>query len=248
MMGMARNKKRRTACSRQAVALAFALALAGCGKGESSAPKPIAADPALQDALADPIMVDADLVGQNQGLAAIVAAGPTVVELPLLDRSPEAISAAKAEAVRLAGGSIKPAPEPAQGNAADAAILAAVTAGQLARAANAVCADKAEYTMRWAAALPEALAIYPRGAVQEAAGSDADGCALRVVKFATPATVADVLGFYGTRAGAAGYAVRHSVHDSDHILWGAKGRAAYLLRVRPSEDGLTEVDLVVSGG
>jgi hypothetical protein len=230
------------------LAVACSLLLAGCGEGRKSVPKQAVDDPALGAALADPIMVDADLVGQNQGFAAVVATGPTIIELPLLDSSPEAVAAAKADAVRLAGGSIKPAPEPAQGNAADAAIRDAVTAGQLAKAADAACADKAEYTARWAAALPEALPVYPRGAVQEAAGSDADGCGLRVVKFATPVEIADVLAFYATRAGAAGYAVRHSVHDSDHILWGAKGRAAYLLRVRPGDDGLTEADLVVSGG
>jgi hypothetical protein len=248
MIGMAKARTRATAFACDGLALACALLVAGCGEGDKPAPKQDIQDPSLTAALADPIMVDADLVGQNQGFAAIVAAGPLVIESPLLDRSPEAIAVAKADAVRLAGGAIKPAPEPAQGNTADAAILNAVTAGQLAKAANAACADQAEYTMRWAALLPEALSIYPRGAVEEAAGSDADGCVLRVVKFATPADIGDVLGFYHTRAASAGYAVRHSVHDRAHILWGAKGRAAYLLRVRPRDDGLTEVDLVVSGG
>ena len=76
-----------------------------------------------------------------------------------------------------------------------------------ARAANAPngrpCAGMVEYTAAWAAKLPDAFPVYPRGAVQEAAGTDAGGCALRVVNFQTPVPVSEVMDFYFTRAAAA---------------------------------------------
>ncbi|MCB2076083.1 MAG: hypothetical protein KDE55_00125 [Novosphingobium sp.] len=206
-------------------------------------------DPALTGALGDEIMVDPELTGQNQGGDGVTA-GSTKVELPPEQRSPEAIAAAKTEAAKLAGGAIQSAPPPEGGSDVASLVEQASTAAQVAqvsKAANTNCAEKAEYSMGWAAKLPDALKVYPRGAVQEAAGTDADGCSLRVVSFATPVAPDDVVNFYYTRARKAGYDAKHRLDGKDHVLGGSKGGSAYLIYARTLDNGLTEVDLIASG-
>ncbi len=58
----------------------------------------------------------------------------------------------------------------------------------------------------WANRLPAAFPVYPRGAVQEAAGTDDDACALRVVNFQTGVSLDDVIDFYFSSARKALYA------------------------------------------
>src|SRR5690606_31844647 len=119
---------------------------------------------------------------------------------------------------------------------------------QAARTGNVDCSSKVEYSAQWAARLPQGLEVYPRGAVQEAAGTDRDGCRLRVVHFVIPVEPKDVMDFYFTRATAAGYDARHTLDGGDHVLGGRKGGSAYVVHAKAGEGGLTEVDLVVSGG
>lgn len=224
------------------------LALAACGS--DPAPKQEADDPALSGALADQIMVDPDLAQQNRADSAIAVSGPPVTELPPIDRSEQAIAAARAEALKLAGGRLRPAPAPQTGDATTASLAEAVTAAQVAQAAKgpaARCAGKAEFSAAWAAKLPPELAVYPRGAVQDAAGTDRDGCALRVVSFRTPVPPAEIVDWYHTRVTAAGYGATHRIEGKDHALGGSRGAAAYIVYARVLEDGLTEVDLVASG-
>ena len=97
------------------------------------------------------------------------------------------------------------------------------------------------YGARWAAALPPALPVYPRGAVQEAAGTDAGGCALRAVTFLTSVSPDDVIGFYYTLARRAGSAPQHRRQDDSDVLEGAN----WLVHARPVAGGLSQVDLVV---
>lgn len=220
--------------------------LAGCGGGDPKAPAAKADDdPAVTSALGDEIMVDPELAGQQGG------PGASSIALPPEQRTPEAASAAKAEAVKLAGGTIQPAPAPTGGSDLGKLIEGAATAAQVAATAKTGkidCAAKVAYSAKWANTLPAALAVYPRGAVQEAAGTDSDGCRLRVVNFTTPVTPTDVVDFYYTRARAGGYDARHQVDGKDHVLGGKKTGGAYLVYARALENGLTEVDLVVSGG
>ena len=230
--------------------LSLALALAACGGTKQTEQGALDDDPALIGALGDQIMVDPDLAGQNRGSAALGGGGPANGELPLQSRTPEAIAAAKAEALGLVGGTLQSAPLPgasASASEADGAITAAAVGGLL-KGAGAKCAGKVEYTASWAAKLPPALPIYPRGAVQEAAGTDTDGCRLRVVNFITPVSVKDVIDFYYTRSRIAGYGAEYRLEGADHALGGTKGAAAYVIYVRKLSDGLTEVDLAVSGG
>lgn len=218
--------------------LAGALLLTGCNREDNS-------EKARDSELAGQIVVDPELAGGQ----------PTTtsgkIDLPAEQRTPQAIAEAKAEAAKLAGGAIPQAPAP--GGGGEIALLeqsaanAARTAAS-ARAAKVDCAQKVQYSADWSKALPAMLPVYPRGVVQEAAGTDSDGCRLRVVSFVTPVTTGDVMDFYYARFRAEGYEARHQLSGSDHVLGGGKDRAAYLVYARKLTNGLTEVDLVASGG
>jgi hypothetical protein len=226
-----------------------ALLLSSCGREGGSDRVKAETDPALTSAIADPIMVDTDLSSQNRASAAIAGGGAPVVELPLVERGPEAIASAKAEAAKLAGGKIAAAPSPREGGVPAGA--QAVAAAQLASAAKGIaanCAGKADYALGWSQRLPEPLAIYPRGHLQEAAGADSEGCSLRVVSFVTPVEPGEVIDYYYTRVKAAGFNTDHRLAEGTHYLSGGKGGANYAVHARKLESGLTEVDLVASGG
>lgn len=228
--------------------LAGVALLAGCNSGDKNAKAPAEDDPAVAGALGDQIMVDPELAGQNQGNSA-VSAGPAKIELPPEQRTPEAIAAAKAQAAKLAGGSLDAAPAPAPGDAAPL-VENAATAAQIAEAAKTGkvdCAQKVEYSANWVTTLPPVLTVYPQGAVQESAGTDSSGCRLRVVSFVTPVATSDVINFYYTRVRSGGYDAKYRVDGGDHVLGGSKGSAAYLIYARKLDNGLTEVDLVASG-
>lgn len=229
------------------LSLPLVLALSGCGDSKPADGAAGDQDPALTGALGDQIMVDPDLATQNRGNAALTGGGPATGEIPNEKRTPEFIAAAKAEAAKLAGGAIQVAP--AAGSAGEGS--SAETVGQLADVLpgnGADCAAKVDYSAGWAVKLPQALPVYPRGHVQEAAGTDRDGCRLRVVNFLTPVGVEDVVNFYYTRARASGFDAEHRMEGGDHVLGGSKGSAAYMVHARKLENGLTEVDLVANGG
>ena len=96
--------------------------------------------------------------------------------------------------------------------------------------------------------LPAAFPVYPKGAVQEAAGTDDGACALRVVNFLTPVPVNEVIDFYFTRASAAGYSVQHVRQSGEDQLGGTKGGASYVVYARELPNGGSSVDLVTNGG
>lgn len=203
-------------------------------------------DPATALALGDAIMVDPDLAGQNLGDAALSGGGPASAPIPLLRRTPEVIAAARDEAARLTGNAIAPPPAPISEIASSRAAKA-LTAPAIAALLAPACAAKAEYTMSWAARFPATLPIYPRANVQEAAGTDVSGCALRSASFLTPVVAEDVAGFYYQMARKAGLAVEHRREGSDSVLQGGKGKATFLLFIRQRDDGFTEADFATSG-
>lgn len=203
-------------------------------------------DPAVTGALGDDIMVDPELSGQN---GAAMSAGPGSIELPPEQRSPEAIAAARQEAARKSGGTLKSAPSPTQGDTASL-VENAATAAQVAenaRAAGTDCTSKVEYSINWTNKLPGALAVYPRGAVQEAAGTDKGGCSLRVVSFVSPVDPEDIVDYYYTQVTKAGYNADYRMEGGDHVLGGGKAGQAYLIYARKLDNGLSEVDLIASG-
>lgn len=231
--------------------LAPAVLLAGCGrKDEEMEASPAGEDPALTGALADQIMVDPDLTGQNEA-AGGAAMSATEGALPTDNNTPEEAAAARNEALALVGGpgQMKTPPEPSEGNGKlpEAAAFTAAARAASASPSGAKCADKVTYTASWAAKLPKAFPVYPRGNVQEAAGTDEGGCSLRVVTFTTPVKLADVLAFYYTRGVTAGFKADRHRQDGEEMLGGTKGSASYTIYARSLPGGRTEVDLVTSG-
>lgn len=231
-----------------ALPLIAALALSACGSEDEPAENPDGSDPALTGALADQIMVDPELAGRNAGADGLRGNGPASANLPTEERSPEAIAKAKAEAAKLVGGKLLPAPAPVAGGAVDPMTATPAEMAGNAPGLGSNCAEKAEYSAAWAARLPAALTVYPRGHVVEAAGTDRDGCRLRVVHFVTPVAPKDVVDFYHTRVKAAGYDAEHRTEGKDSVLGGSKDAAAYMVMVRKAASGLTEVDLIANGG
>ncbi|MFA6218547.1 MAG: hypothetical protein WC692_02085 [Erythrobacter sp.] len=221
--------------------------LAACGGGSGEATGDEAMDPASEQALNDELMTDPDLAGRNEANAALSGTGNAAI--PDIDKSPRAIEAARTRAAELVGGSskLKPAPTPRRLAAGDpdtdamqAAAVAAINPG------GANCAESVKYSSAWAARLPAAFPVYPRGNTQEAAGTDQGDCALRIVSFLTPVALEDVLSFYATRARGAGFGVEHAIKAGDNVLSGTKGKSAYVVYARRLPQGVTQIDLVTT--
>lgn len=227
------------------------LALAGCGKGNDAANLAAldaqlvnnSADPALRGALADQIMVDPQLVGQSNANkvrpgerpngavpagSGAVAAGPVSVPGGPMMRAPEATPCTDcgADAINLAG----MARESAKGQAA--------------------CAARLNYSAQWADRLPARFPLYPGAALREAAGSDGNGCSLRVASFVADAKLGDIVNYYYTLARRNGYDAEHRLMGSDHVLGGTRARdgAAYFINLAPAQEGGTAVAIIASHG
>lgn len=230
-----------------AAAIGAALPLAACGGGQPADPLAGAAqDPAIGNALAGPLMVDPQLAGE-QGAA--LSANSGAIDIPLDLRTPEAIAAAREDAARLAGGAVIALPPPPAGASGTGSPIA-LTAAQVALqsgAANGPCAARLGYSAIWAARLPADMPVYPRGAVQEAAGADGPGCTLRVVHFLTPVATGDVMAFYKLMAQRAGLGVDYRGEGADAVMGGRKPGRTWLVRAHARDDGMTEVDLVAGG-
>lgn len=231
----------------RAMLMSAVLLLSACGSGEQEADPLAERDPAVTAALADPLMADPDLTSQNRGNAALTGGGPAAGEIPPPKRGQAELDAARAAALELAGGALRAAPpvnSKQETSPADAA-----TAAALVRALpwGKACADRLGYTANWAAKLPVALPVYPRGHVQEAAGSDVAGCQLRAVQFQTPVPANEVVDFYATVAAKGGFALTAGKAGPDLTLAGTKGGARFAVFAR-SGVGMTEVNLVTSGG
>lgn len=232
--------------------VSLTLALAACGKGDKDASLAAldaqltnnAADPAQKGALADPILVDPQLVGQSNRNAVRPADRPANGAVPVL---PGDAAAAQAAAVKQAGGKLLSAPAASEGAALDST----VTLGAVARGSgNAGCAKKLVYGMDWAQRLPDPFTLYPGAQLTEAAGADADGCTLRAASFVTPAPRQGVLDYYYTLARRAGYNGEHKLLGGDHVLGGTRGAdgSAYFILLTDAPGGKTSVDIIADNG
>ncbi len=240
---------------RPAILALLALCALPMGCGDEPAPAVPESDPALAAALDAPLPTDPDLAALNRANS-VAAMPPTSGMLPTLDNGPDAIAAARADALVLVGGAerMRSAPEPREGGEAfpppsrgSGTALSAAARAEATPGADAECARRASYTLQWAARMPAAFPVYPRAAAQEAAGSDEGRCRLRVVDFVTPVPLDDVMDFYFTRAQVAGFSAERTVRGGDAVLAGRKGAAAYAVYARRLPSGNTGVDLVTNG-
>lgn len=230
-------------------ALALALALAACGSDDGQAERENR-DPAVTAALSDPIMADPDLTSQNRADSALSGGGPATAEIPPDKRGSEETERARLAARELLGGGpIAPAPAPV-GEQAESRLSRAATLQAVAEALDLggkACAKSVGYGFGWTVLLPPALPVYPRGHARVAAGSDAAGCKLRLVKFVTPVTPGEVADFYYASARKAGLSPELRREGDDLVVQGGKGAGRFAVFLRDAGDGLTEVDLATSG-
>ena len=235
--------------ARDLAVLLFVVTLAACGQDAKEAARTTDRDPAVSGALSDPLMSDPDLTNSSNDGAALGGGGPASAEVPPDKRTPEEAAAAKAAAELVFGGKIPSAPPP-QETREGSRLAAAVSAPAIAAAlaiGNKGCADKLAYSAIWAARLTPPFEVYPRGHAGQVAGVDGPGCTLRVVGFATPVGIGDVVDFYAARVGKAGLPLRRTQEGGDTVLQGEKGGAAYAVAVREHGDGMTEAVIVTSG-
>lgn len=221
--------------------------LASCSQSVPTEP-PSPRDPAIMAALSEPLLSDPDLVGASGTAGLLTGGGPPEGGVPLFGPDEAEAARARAEALDIIGGAMPPAPGAMQ--RLDRSPLArAATAAAVAQALPfaARCAPSLGYSFVWAARLPAAIPVYPRAHAQEAGGSDAGGCKLRVVNFRTPVSPNDVIAFYHAAADRAGLSPRIAIAGPDQVVSGAGGGLSFAVYVRSRADGMTEADLVTNG-
>lgn len=220
---------------------ALALVLSACGGRKDKSQSANDIDPAVANVLEDQIMVDPNLVGQANRLgrkevtgsqAAVPAAG---------------IGGASAAAL----GKLLKAPAPVAGAGRDG-----ITLGQLAKdqatdhGQAADCEKNFQYSASWAAKLPGAFPLYPDAQVTEAAGNNEEPCRMRLVSFASKATLQTLVDFYYTQAIRNGFNAEHRLADGEHVLAGTRQHdgGAYYLTFNARKDGGTDIDMIVNHG
>ncbi|WP_114521927.1 hypothetical protein [Altererythrobacter sp. ZODW24] len=230
-------------------AVTSCLLLAACSDSEVELPAH-PDDPIMSRALGESMMIDPDLTGQNQANAAI-SDGSRDGSLPPLNVSPDAISKARAEAIDQVGGlaEMRSIGSPAEVTGEDDQPLPPTLVARMAKSkfVTGECAGKASYTTAWAARMPEALPVYPHGAVQSAAGIAGGTCSTKAVNFRTPVPLPDVLDFYFTKAAKAGFKTEFSQIGGEQVLSGKKGGESFAVYARTVSAGIAGIDLVTSG-
>ena len=239
--------------------LPFAATLAACGKGGDSAQTDTAAidaaltgnvaasagDPALTAALRDQIMVDPALVQQANDDTVRPPTQPEAGAVPT-----DGIAVAAMAKVPDQPG-IGSAPSPSKDCPQCAVARQTLTIGALAQKQGGrpgQCASRVSYATGWANRLPAALPLYPDARVAEAAGTDGNGCALRIVSFASATPMQRLIDFYYSKASAAGFDAGHQANGGEHVLAGkSRSGAAFLAVFRSRRDGGTDVDLMADG-
>lgn len=229
--------------------LPILLALLAACSAEKPADPLAERDTVVAEALDDPIMADPDLASRNGGDTVLTGGGPITVQVPPDKSSVEEADRARSAARDLLGGTIPAAPDPERG-ASESPLARAATMEAVATALKLTapqCPAKLAYGFIWAAKVSAAVPVYPRGHARVAAGTDSDGCKLRVVRFATPASVQDLADFYHASAMKAGLAPQHRQEGTDRMVSGGKGPARFAVYIRAGADGITEADLATSG-
>jgi len=230
----------------RAVPLALSLLVISSCQDEPAPPTEKPRDPVVAQALGDPLMTDPDLSSRNEGAAAITIRmdGP----LPVLPVRPEDLAAARAEAAKLVGGdeSLTPVPQ-ARGAVAPLAPGHQPSDHLALLADKTACRAELSESAIWAARLPTALPVYPRGATLAATGGEGSGCRVVAVAFTTPVPRDEVLRFYWARARTAGLAPVHLRARDAAVLQGQGKGTAFDLRVF-AKGGVTTIELATVTG
>ena len=208
--------------------LIISLSLGGCGQ-QVAVPRDKPRDPLVEQALGDPLMTDPDLSAHNEAAAALTV--PVDASLPVLPLTPETVGEARAEASEMVAGKDSLVPPSAPGRE----IVSLRGSNPAAHLSNlpggSACAANLSVSAAWAARMPVAFAVYPRGATLTAAGRDAPGCKARVMRYRAPVPAEEVLAWYWTRAGSAGLAPVYRLSGNEHVLTGGRARMAFDIRI-----------------
>lgn len=225
------------------VLLNMALATAGCSRDSADEAKPV--DPAVSAALAGPLLTEPDLAAMNGAGRALTGTGVASALIPANLYTPEALDAARTQAKTQFGGAV---PKVAVASGSEKAIGGQTALDSLRRAYGKVpCEAAANWSAIWAARLPQPLAPYPRGHVEEALGADNGTCHVRSVTYRIGVTPAEALDFHAAQAAKAGLSVDHRADGDAHALIARKGALSATIYVRPGPDGLAEVHIVSNG-
>jgi hypothetical protein len=189
------------------VLLLCPLLLVACSSPGTGGAGENASDPAVADAMAGPILSDA----QMGGTASSDALRP--------NEQPAAL----------------PVPLDARIDTEGAPTLGEVAAKAVADPAFAGCTAQIGYSAMWSVKLPPVLALPKEARLAEAAGYDQNGCALRIVRFAMPGAPATVLSSYETLAKREGFAV--TTDKTTVVASRAKDGIALRIETALSKDG-----------
>ncbi|MEP3050003.1 MAG: hypothetical protein ABJP48_03090 [Erythrobacter sp.] len=220
------------------------LALTACGAEPPLSENVISQDPVVARALNDPLMVDPDLSYRNQANAALtIGVGHA---LPVFEGSEQLARRAREEA-RLQLLEDGPILElPLAGESKEGAELAGlVTAPQMALAHGVPeqCVDALQQGFIWAARLDRPAAIMPYGQVRAAAGSDKGDCNLRVISYATPASIEDTLQYHFNLARRSNMSVETFASPESALLANGEGQQ-FAVNLRAGPRAMTAVEIV----
>ena len=212
------------------------------------------ADPAMNAALEDRILVDPDLAeGANNNMV-------KAADKPLAGAVPPDVGyeGAIASGEELDEAKMLRAPKPRIVAGADCTNCAAssgktledLAAEQGVKRGKGTCAAKLQYGAAWSTRMPPEFPVYPKGRVKEAGGVEGGICDIRVVSFSTSASTDAVVNYYYTRAIRSGFSADYELRSGEHVLGGTRDNdgGAYVVTLNALPGGGTAVDIVANNG
>ena len=252
-----------------ATAFALPLTLAACGTNEDNEAELAelddnltdpTADPAMNDALEDSILVDPNLTDQANSNAVRGANGAIDGAVPPGVSYAGELEGGKAAANAQFNGKLLSAPAPRNmtsddecsscGDSGDGMTLGAKAEQQYAQRGKGTCDQKLSYNMSWANRMPAEFPVYPKANVKEAAGVEGGLCDIRVVSFSTASPMKNVVDYYYTQAKRGGYSAEYLKRGAEHVLGGTRSNddGAFVITLNKRSGGGTVVDIVASNG
>ncbi|MEE9432954.1 MAG: hypothetical protein V3V15_01790 [Sphingorhabdus sp.] len=224
------------------------------------------ADPAMNSALNDRILVDPDLTDSANVTAVKPADAPLNGQTPP-DNGYRGDTPGKGRgngkraivsAEELNNAKLMRAPKPTVVAAQDCKSCGSKRATTLGGLANdqgmqrgkGTCDAKLRYGAKWATRMPTEFPVYPKGRVKEAAGIDGGKCDIRVASFTTSAKMQNVVDYYYTRAKRSGYSAEYQLRAGEHALGGVRKNdgGAFFITFNRHPGGGTTVDIVANNG